>query len=76
MKKVLTIDFDYSLDRQLEALAIHTQNVVDFYIPPALSFVAAYVTACMLDAGHRPLMPVLKREGVPPQFVLAEVVQL
>ena len=54
--------------------------IVHYMIPPALSYVAAYVGAKTAFAQSDAFPPtpipiiVLRREGTPPQFVFAEIV--
>ncbi len=75
------IDMERPVKPQLDALVEQVAGVrIDYYVPPALSFAAAYVTAklsyAISDAmrPEPPAMIVLRREGTPPQFVLAEIV--
>lgn len=53
----------------------------DYIIPPALSYAAAYVGAVFASAQSDAVAPspapmiILRREGIPPEYVLAEILQ-
>ena len=74
------IDMGVPIKPQLDALADQGWGA-DLYIPPALSFAAAYVTARLSYAqsdAYPPCPPtivVLRREGTPPQFMPCEIVR-
>jgi hypothetical protein len=76
------IDMDAPIKPQLDMLVEQAGNSVpDLYIPPALSFAAAYVTAKLSYAQSDAMLPVppamvvLRREGTPPQFMPYEIVR-
>ena len=74
------IDMDAPIKPQLDAL-VERGYSADLYIPPTLSFAAAYVTARLSYAqsdAYPPCPPtivVLRREGTPPQFMPCEIVR-
>lgn len=81
------IDFESPIKPQLESLvgagdkAVREAGAVSpsYLIPPALSYAAAYVAVAYSVGFSDAIRPViwlivLKREGVPPQFVLADIV--
>ena len=76
------IDMASPVKPRLDALVEQAGNTApDLYIPPALSFAAAYVTARLSFAQSDAMLPVppamviLRREGAPPQFMPCEIVR-
>lgn len=75
------LDLESPMKPQLEALVAAAGACVQLFIPPALSYAAAYVTAKLSYAQSDAMLPVppdmvvLRREGTPPQFMPYEIVR-
>jgi len=78
------LDLDAPLRPQLDALLAANERALvrmDLYIPPALSYAAGYITARLSYAQSDAMLPVppdmviLRREGMPPRFMPAEILR-